>query len=293
MNKRSLDIVKLNFAVLLAGATGLFGRTISLSELPLVWYRMLFAIVVLLVIMLLTGSLCKVPARDLIIIVSCGFLLAVHWVLFYGSIKASNVSVGVICFAPAGFFTALIEPAINRHRPSWKQILFSSISIIGIIMIFSLDTRYRLGILMGLFSAATYSVFSILNKNVAAQTGQSSSTMLLYELSGGAFLLTLLMPFYHLAFPAMPVVPGQSDLMMLLLLSSMFTVLPLFLQIHVLKSLSAFLVNITYNLEPIYSIIFAMALFNESRELSISFWIGVSLVVLSVVLEILSRRREA
>lgn len=264
-----------------------------MSELPLVWYRMLFAIVVLLVIMLLTGSLCKVPARDLIKIVSCGFLLAVHWVLFYGSIKASNVAVGVICFAPAGFFTALIEPAINRHRPSWKQILFSSISIIGIIMIFSLDTRYRLGILMGLFSAATYSVFSILNKNVAAQTGQSSSTMLLYELSGGAFLLTLLMPFYHLAFPAMPVVPGQSDLMMLLLLSSMFTVLPLFLQIHVLKSLSAFLVNITYNLEPIYSIIFAMALFNESRELSISFWIGVSLVVLSVVLEILSRRREA
>lgn len=293
MEKRTLDIIKLNIAVLLAGATGLFGRTISLSELPLVWYRMLFAIVVLLLIMGIMGLLHKVPLKDFCKIIGCGFLLAIHWVLFYGSIKASNVSVGVICFAPASFFTALLEPLINRHRPSWKQILFSSISIIGIIMIFSLDTRYRLGILMGLISAATYSVFSILNKNVAAQTQQSSSTMLLYELVGGAFLLSLIMPLYHQMFPEMAIVPNRSDLLMLLLLSSLFTVLPLFLQIHVLKNLSAFLVNITYNLEPIYSIIFAMILFNESRELSLSFWVGVSLVILSVVLEIASRRKEA
>ena len=153
MNKRGREILKLNFAVLLAGATGLFGRTISLSEIPLVWYRMLFAIVVLAVMMAVGRRLHLPPLGQTMKILGCGFVLAIHWVLFYGSIKESNVSVGVICFATASFFTALLEPMVNRHRPRWKQLLFSSISLVGIMMVFSLDTRYRLGIAMGLASA--------------------------------------------------------------------------------------------------------------------------------------------
>ena len=293
MNKRGREILKLNFAVLLAGATGLFGRTISLSEIPLVWYRMLFAIIVLAVMMAVGRRLHLPPLGQTMKILGCGFVLAIHWVLFYGSIKESNVSVGVICFATASFFTALLEPMVNRHRPRWKQLLFSSISLVGIMMVFSLDTRYRLGIAMGLASAALYSLFSIFNKNVAQQTGQGSSTMLLYELIGGALVLTLLMPFYHILFPGMPVVPDRNDLLMLLLLASVVTIWPMFLQIQVLKTLSPFLVNITYNLESVYSIFFAMLLFNESRELSLSFWLGVALVVLSVFLEIFSRREES
>lgn len=37
--------IKLHVSVLIAGATGIFGRLISLNEGLLVWYRMLFATV--------------------------------------------------------------------------------------------------------------------------------------------------------------------------------------------------------------------------------------------------------
>lgn len=286
MDRRTGAILKLNIAVVLAGATGLFGRMISLSELPLVWYRMVFAVILLAGMMAFSKSLHIMPFRHMAKIVGCGAILSLHWLFFYGSIKASNVSVGVICFAAAGFFTALLEPLVNRHGASLKQIVFSSIALAGIMMVFSLDTRYRTGILMGVFSASMYSVFSIFHKNVAGETGQGSGTMLLYELAGGVILLGLFMPFYHAADPLVPVVPALRDLVMLLLLSSVFTVLPLFLQIQALRTLSPFLVNITYNLESVYSIFFAMLLFGESRDLSLSFWAGVSLVVLSVLLEV-------
>lgn len=293
MSGRLSAIIKLNLAVLLAGGTGLFGRLISLSELPLVWYRMIFALVFLFLIMALSGLLHRMPVRDFLKILGCGMILSLHWTLFYGSIKFSNVSVGVICFAPAGFFTALLEPLINRHKMSLKQFLLGFISIVGIMLIFSLDPRYRLGIAMGLVSAALYSLFSILHKNTVKLVRQSSGTMLMIELLGGVVLLSALLPFYHLAFPSVTLQPTAMDFLWLVILASLLTVLPLFLQLQALNWLSAFTVNICYNLEPVYSIVAAMLIFNESRELGFSFWLGVTLVVLSVVLEFFSRRSES
>ena len=52
-----------------------------------------------------------------------------------------------------------------------------------------------------------------------------------------------------------------------------------------LKKLSAFTVNLTYNLEPIYSIALAFIIFKEHQQLNNYFFIGISLVILSVILQ--------
>ena len=57
------------------------------------------------------------------------------------------------------------------------------------------------------------------------------------------------------------------------------------LQIQALKKLSAFTVNLTYNLEPCYTILLAFIFFGEARELNFSFYVGIVLVVLSVLLQ--------
>ena len=49
--------------------------------------------------------------------------------------------------------------------------------------------------------------------------------------------------------------------------------------------MSAFTVNMAYNLEPPYSIAIAAILFGELQEVDFSFWVGISLIVLSVVLQ--------
>ena len=212
-------------------------------------------------------------------------LLAVHWVAFFASIQASNVSIGVTCVATSCFFTALFDPLINRTKVSFRQILLSFISIAGILLIFSLDVRYRLGIALGLLCAALYSLFSIFNINVAAETGEDSSTMLLYELMGGVMFLALCIPLYQMIFPAEPVVPQGNDIISLLLLGSVFTVVPFLFQLQALRKLNAFTVNIAYNLEPLYSIAIAAILFGELQQLNFSFWAGIFLIVLSVALQ--------
>lgn len=109
---------------------------ITLNEGLLVWYRMLLAGVLFYIVLFLLKKLRKLSARDALRIASVGLLLAVHWLFFYGSIKASNVSIGVVCLSLMSFFTALFDPLINRHRVSASEIVFSLIGVAGIVLIF-------------------------------------------------------------------------------------------------------------------------------------------------------------
>ena len=283
-NKTRILII-LHLAVFLAGWTGIFGRLISLGGLPLVWYRMMVSVVVLASVLALMRQLHNPGWKGFSKIAGCGIILALHWVAFFASIQASNVSIGVACVATSCFFTTLFHPLINRKRVSWIEVLISFISIAGVLLIFSLDVRFRLGIALGLLCAALYSVFSILNINVARETGEDSATMLLFELIGGVLFLTVCMPLYTHLFPEHSVTPVRSDYLWLFLLGSVFTVLPFLFQLQALTKLSAFTVNLAYNLEPVYSIAIAAVLFKELQEVNFSFWLGMALIIVSVLIQ--------
>lgn len=293
MKEKTLTLIILHIAVFLAGWTGIFGRMVSLSGIPLVWYRMMTSVVVLFVVLGFMRRLHRTPWRAVLKIGGCGVLLAIHWVAFFASIQASNVSIGVACVATSCFFTALFDPLVNRKRLQWKNILLSFIAIAGILFIFSVDVRYRLGIALGLLCAALYSLFSILNINVAKETHEDSATMLMYELLGGVLFLTLTIPAFTVIFPSDPVVPQGNDILSLLLLGSVFTVIPFLFQLQALQKLNAFTVNIAYNLEPLYSIAIAALLFGELQEVGLSFWVGIFLIVLSVSLQTCSVMRAS
>lgn len=246
---------------------------------------MMVSVAVLSAVLAVMGRLHRLSRKAFIRIAGCGAILATHWVAFFASIQASNVSIGVACVATSCFFTTLFHPLINRKRVSLAEVLISFISIAGVLLIFSLDVRYRLGIALGLLCAALYSVFSILNINVARDTGEDSATMLLYELIGGVIFLSACMPLYMHLFPDASITPERADYLWLFLLGSIFTVLPFLFQLQALTKLSAFTVNLAYNLEPVYSIALAAVLFNELREVNFSFWMGISLIVISVLIQ--------
>lgn len=275
--------VKLHLSILIAGGTGIFGRLITLNEALLVWYRMLLAALMFAALLALWKKLRRVTARDVAKIGGVGLLLAAHWLFFYGSIKASNVSIGVVCLSLMSIFTALFEPIINRHRISVREVLFSLVAVAGIVLIFHFDTRYRLGICMGVVSSALASLFTIVNKKVSP--GYTSSTMLLYEMAGGFVGVSCVLPFYLHRFPVETIVPDVEDCVYLLCLASVCTVVLYILQIQVLKKVSAFTVNLSYNLEPVYSIVGAMVIFHEAKDLGASFYFGLGLIVLSVMFQ--------
>lgn len=277
--------IKLHLSILLAGGTGLFGRLISIGEVPLVCLRVIIAAVILAIILKTDGKMHRIPTRNMLKIMTCGVILAVHWVLYYGSIKYANVSIGAVCFALVGFFTALLEPLVARRKPSVRELMLSLLTVAGIAMIFGFDVRHRTGIIIGVLSSLFYTFFSLGSKRVQASTGHKSSTMLMYELIGSCVVLSLATPLYAQVFPDIRIMPTTEDWCYLALFSSVFTIGPFLLLFQALRKIPAFTVNLSYNLEPVYTILAAMILFNEASELNASFWAGITLIIASVLLQ--------
>ena len=274
--------IQLHLSVMLAGFTGLFGKLITLNEVDIVWYRMLFTSIILLVF---TG-LPQIERKKLLQLGGCGALLGLHWMLFYGSIKASNVSIGVICYSLVGFFTAIIEPIIYRKKISTIEILFSLITVLGLLCIFSFDARYRYGISIGVLSSFVAALYGVCNKKVSV--GVKTRTVLFYQMSAGLVVVSMIIPLYLMPFPAhqnVLVIPEGSNLWWMLCHALFCTVAMYILQIQALRTLSAFTVNLTYNLEPCYTIAIAFIVFHEARELNFSFYIGIALILISVILQ--------
>lgn len=285
-------LIKLHSAVLLAGATGLFGRLLTLQEIPLVWYRLLLTTVLLVPILFFTGRFQTVTKKSAVQIGLAGMLLGIHWVLFYASIRASNVSIGVLCYALIGFYTAVLDPFVNHKKFDWKEILFSAVTLLGLLLIYSFDSRYRTGIIIGAISSLVAAFFSMTTKKLTGKYDYPSSTFVMYEMMGGLVILTAALPFFIAGNPDAALTPDLKDFLLLLVLAGVCTIGQYLLQFDALKEVSTFTVNLTYNLEPIYSIIFAMILFGEARELNFSFYLGLALIIASVLFQNLSAFRR-
>lgn len=286
--------IQLHISILLAGWTGIFGKLLALSPGLIVFWRIVIAGGALWLWAWLTKRLEAVSTRDKIGILLVGALLAFQWTLFYASIKASNVSIGVVAFSSIGFFTAIIEPIVNRRRISMREILFSLVTIAGISLIFHFDVQYRLGIAFGLLSAAAAALLAVFFKLYRAK--YSSVTVMSWQLLGGFLFALLVLPLYTHLMPPEPFIPTWPDTLYLPVFAIFCTLFMYILQIQSLEHISAFTVNLSYNLEPIYSIVLAMLIFGEARDLGPAFYAGVALIALSVALQtgtvMQARKRE-
>lgn len=277
--------ISLHVSIFLAGFTAILGKLITLNEGLLTWYRMLITVVTMWLLYYFSREKSDVSNADRWKIYGVGALVALHWVTFYASIKYSNVSVALVTFSGVGFFTAIMEPLLLKRKFQWVEIVFGLISMAGIFIIFHFDTQFKTGIILGILAAIFAAAFTIFNKPLLKRN--SPQTVTRYELSGGFGFLTLLMPLYLYLFPADNILPGVADWGWLLILSWFCTVLAFTLSLQALNKISAFTVNLSYNLEPVYGILLAFLIFKENQSLNTSFWIGLSLIGLSVLLQTL------
>lgn len=278
--------IQLHIAVFLAGFTGILGRLISLNEGMIVWYRLLFTAATMWVLFGFWKKIRKIPSTDILKISGVGFIAAMHWVTFYGSIKYSNVSVALVCFSAISFFTALFEPLILHKKMNWTEMFLGLMTIAGIYIIFHFDSQYKTGIIIGLISAVLAALFPIYNRQFL-QRGINVETMLTWQQTGGLITLSFLLPFYLKKFPVDSFFPGTGDLLWLLVLSWLCSVIAFQFSSNALKRLSAFTVNLTYNLEPVYGILLAFIVYKENKLLSKWFYIGFAIIIVSLIIHVL------
>lgn len=280
MQEKVFDYVKLHVSVLLAGFTGLLAKLISLNEVMIVWYRMLFAFLIFVIMLIFMRKKPVENFKDALKIIGLGSLLTIHLIFFFGSMKYATLSIGVVCYSLVGFFTVLFEPLVLKTKFSFVELFYSLIAVFGIGLIFNFDTSYRFGIVLGVISAALFALYTLYNKII--QVGKSSRSMLFYELLGGTLFMALFLLFYIPISHTAQLLPVGFDWLWIILLAFFCTIFLYLLYIDVLKKLSAFTVSLAGNLEPVYGILLAVIFLGEAKDFTLSFYIGMILIFASV-----------
>ena len=267
--------------VFIWGFTAILGKFISLDALPLVWYRMSFAVILILVYIKIKKIPLKIPKVVLLKFLIAGLIIALHWFTFFKAIKVSNVSITLACLSTGAFFTSIIEPIFFGKKLIWYEIFFGLIVVAGLLIIFKVEGNYIYGVVLALTSAFLSASFSVINSKFVKE--YNATIISFYELLGGVLFLSIFLLFtkgFTLDFFQL----SYNDFYYLLILSSICTAYAFIASTSIMKYLSPYTVMLTINLEPVYGILLAVLIFKESEKMSTGFYIGASIIIVTVLL---------
>lgn len=280
MDSKLKNYLHLHFIVFIWGFTAVLGKLITIDALPLVWYRMLIASVMILVFMGIKKYPLKVAPKTFLILVVAGIVIALHWVTFFMAIKVANVSIALATMSTGAFFTAILEPIWYKRKMIWYEVIFGLIVIIGLLIIFNVETQYAMGIALAIISSLLASIFSLINGKLI-QT-EKPTLISFYELSAGVLFLTI----YHLFqgnFNSEFFLLSTIDWWYIFILASVCTVYAFIASVKIMKYISPYTVMLTINLEPVYGIVLAFLIIGDSERMNPLFYMGALIILTTVI----------
>ena len=251
-------VLSVNTAVLLFGLAGLFARWIHLPASVITFGRVAFSAAALGLFLLAKKQSFRLrSSADAALLALAGAVLAVHWWSFLRSVQVSTVAVATVTFSSFPLFVTLLEPVVFRRRPERKSILLALVILIGAAVttapVSSADSTFA-GALLGLLSALTYAVLTVMNSGFSER--YSATLIAFCEQSCAAVLL---LPAVFTAGAR----PSAGDVGLLLILGVVTTAVAHTLFISSLQRIPARLAGICSSLETVYGILFALILLGE------------------------------
>lgn len=287
MTERNKALVLLHFIVFLWGFTGILGKELNFSVTVLVFLRMLVALISITIYKYFWKKSFKISRRDLFKLLFVGVLTAAHWLCFFYSIHISNISTALAVISTTAFFVALISPLFSRKKFVLKELALGALVTAGVAVIFNVEVEYAWGIAFALLAALLAAIFSSFNGRFIRTI--DASNIALYEMLGGSAVLV-----------AVITVQGEwnivakltsYDWVLVILLGTVATAFAFIASVNVMKHLTPFSCAIAINLEPVYTIVLALLFYGQSEHMRPLFYVGAVLILSSVWLESLLRKR--
>ena len=265
--------------VVVLGLTGVFGKLISLSAIHLVWYRMGIAFISIAIFLAFKKQLFAVSKKDFLGLLGVGALVTFHWLCFFESIKVSTVSVAVVCLATSSLFSALIEPFFFKRKFLFYEVIMGVVVVVALAFIMGTETKYFWGYFYGIMAALLATLFTLFNAKYINKVGAAKITMI--EMLSGVIIISCIL-FFQQDYTVFTTKISVTDLTYLILLGTICTAMVFVWLTEIMRHITPYSLIMAINLEPVYSIIFALIIFGDNELMSSSFYLG-SCVIIGIV----------
>lgn len=289
MNNSYKDYLQLHFIVILLGFTMVLGKLITIPADEIIFFRCTLAAIGMMAVIKFKKESLEVSRRNFYKLILTGVIVAIHWITLFTAVKIANPSTSLIGMATCSLWTVFIEPMVHKQKIRLLEIFLAAIVFAGLLTIFLSDFKYPLGLFLGVTGGLMAALFSVINSTFIRQISPSAITF--YEMLGAAATVTFYLLIRFLTGDSLELVPTGTDWIYLLILSWVCVVYTYTTTIELFRKFSVFYVQLAINLEPVYGIILALLIFGESEVMNTWFYTGGSLVVLSVLLYPLLKRR--
>ena len=277
---RIRNLALLHFVVVIFGFTAIIRRFTGMDSLDVVWYRMGIAFVGLLIFMIVKGYRFEDSwkARGKFLLV--GAVVAAHWLFFFEGIEIANASACLAGLASTSLFVALAEPLIFKRKLRVVELLLGAIVIIGLLFIGNeLPKTHLLGLVFGVIAAVLAALFGTINGKFIEK--HDANVITLWEMLGGTIAATIYLAVKGELNQELFQVSGESWFW-LLLLGLVCTSFAYVASVQVMKELTPFTVSLAINMEPVYTMVIAVLIFDDEK-MSPGFYIG-GLIILATII---------
>ncbi len=286
---RSSALYLLHFIVFIWGFTGILGHEITLSSVPLVFWRTLIAFGGIAIWVLYKRQWSPISSRHFLGLVVAGLFIAMHWISFFTAIKVSNISTALTVLSTNAIFVSFVGPWIMAKKWDWREMAFGSVAVVGLVFIFNFETRFTQGILWGLLAAFLSATFSAMNARLVKDV--PSNQMALIEMAVACLAVFLyIVSNDNERFQLDQL--NQHNVMLLIILGIVATSFPFIASIAVMRQISPFVCAMAINMEPVYSILLALWLYGQSEFMSLGFYLGGGLIILTTFVSSMMGKRS-
>ena len=280
-NDKLQAYLQLHLIVFIWGFTAILGALITIKADALVWYRMWFACIFLLLFIVLKKKSFKIPMKEFFKLIFVGLLIAIHWVFFFKAIHISNVSLTLVVFSLGAFIASLLEPLFYGRKLLWYEVSFGLLIVVALSLLLQVEINYFEGMIYAFASLILGVLFTLVNGKLIKH--HDSSVITFYEFLSGVFFITLYFLYQH-QFTDNFFKLTSKDWILILVLSSVCTAYAFTASVKVMQKLSPYTVMLTTSLEPVYGIVLAYFIIGGKEKMSVEFYVGALIIVVVVVI---------
>ncbi len=280
LRSHTRDYLQLHLVVLAWGLTAILGKLIVLAPVDVVLWRTLLTALTFALLAPLLGHSLRVSKRGVLAMLGVGFLLGLHWILFFWSARLATASVCLAAMPTAMLWCSLIEPLIDGSR-KWRlsELLVGLVMVGAVWLIYTVESYWQ-GFSVAIAAAVLAAFFATFSKQQVAKDTHWS-VMGCYQMSGACLAACVSRPFLETG--RLPALPDLNSALWLLVLALVCTVAAYAGFMDVLRRVSVFTVNVVYNMEPVYGILLAALVFGQAEFMSGGFYLGASIIVAVVL----------
>ncbi len=286
-NTLKRNILSIHLAAFLFGMTGILSTLIDADSEVITFGRAIFAVAVLTPILWFLRDQPNDPSHRVakplsethlwIRCLGSGLILVIHWVTFFVSVKTAGVALATLGFSSFAAFITLIEALVTPKRVTrvdWIRTLVVTAGLVLMTPSLELADANTFGFMMGLASGLSFAAMAVFNSHLLANVNP-------IRVARNQNVIVMLL----MAAWALPAINALSPLswFWLALLGIFCTGLSHSLFVFSLARMRVNVAGLVIALEPVYAIVAAWLLFQETPSLRT---IAGGLIIVSAIIGI-------